>query len=203
MHERDIPPHLTYIVSIAEKYGVDEAQEEGFLRKRVDEFQIEDFAALANLYNEIRLRGDVERLSAWFYAIDTDRCSATWRTIFILFLLFDNLEARGIVPFSSGEVHLSELRQDRLDWSKLPAELSYLADPAARYGIYQSDDEVEQFCDVAEPSEIKDLARLAERIRNDSDAIEAWMDRNPMTKNREAALVYFMQGVIDRLGLFG
>lgn len=79
-----------------------------------------------------------------------------------------------------------------LDWTKLPPELAYLAEPAAKYGALQFDDPIYEFLQGGmTPAEHSELIELGKLMSGDWDAIEKWLDAYPMTEHLEAARVYF------------
>ena len=141
---------------------------------------------LAALWNEIRRRGDSIAISEWFHAYpdDPDR-----RAVFILFLLFKELENRGIRPFSSNEVRLYPDARP-LNWSKLPDPLRFLLRPAEQYGGIFGDVEVEEFLDQLAYTEKEELRRVAFELDEVWELLDAWIDKFPMVDNRESAKVY-------------
>jgi len=85
---------------------------------------------------------------------------------------------------------------ERLDWSKLPAELRWLAAPAERYGHYQFHDRIHDFLRGLDAAGRDELRALTRRLEAAHPEIEAWLDRFNMTVHREATLVYFAQALI-------
>jgi hypothetical protein len=78
------------------------------------------------------------------------------------------------------------------DWTKLPAELRYLAGPAEVYGPLQFDDPIYDFLRHRMTAEERDeLRALSRRFGQDWEAINRWLDEYPMTIHPEARLVYF------------
>ena len=61
--------------------------------------------------------------------------------------------------------------------ANLPPELSYLIEPAMKYGIHQTDDERFDFLQRATPIEINELASIAQRLRLN--------DHNDLVKRKE------------------
>ena len=82
---------------------------------------------------------------------------------------------------------------------KLPAELAYLAAPAMKFGVHQSDDDVGEFLDNATKAEMSELAAIAKKVlQNDHYAlVNEWLDTYDMTEHEEAANLYFLFGVMD------
>ena len=88
-------------------------------------------------------------------------------------------------------------------FSKLPDELRYLAEPAAKYGRYQFDDDIDSFLASASEPDIETLTRIAERYaRNQHDVeLQAFLDRYPITDHNQSAQLHFLFHVIDAAGI--
>jgi hypothetical protein len=67
------------------------------------------------------------------------------------------------------------------------------------YGRYQFDDEVDELIGRISNVETKRLRAIGLKSAEDAGPIRAWLDTYRMTEHREAALVYFLLGVIARL----
>jgi hypothetical protein len=80
---------------------------------------------------------------------------------------------------------------ETLDWSKLPAELQWLAEPAERYGRLQFDDPIYDFLRRVGSDERNELRALGRKWEKAWPAIDAWLNDHPMTAHPEARLVYF------------
>ena len=80
---------------------------------------------------------------------------------------------------------------ETLDWSKLPAELEWLAAPAERYGRLQFDDPIDDLLRAIGPAERAELQALGRRWAESWPAIDAWLDTHRITAHPEARLVYF------------
>lgn len=166
--------------------------------------------ALRRLYAKIKANGHNRPLNEW--CDDTRDESNAARTarwgVYGLLCLFRQLKTMGIQPFVDGAVGPEDTRPVvPLDWSKLPPELAYLAGPAEKYGAFQFDDPIVEFLqERMTGSERAELSALSPRSRDDFEAINRWLDEFPMTKHREAALVYFtghLMGWGEELGLLG
>ena len=81
----------------------------------------------------------------------------------------------------------------------LPSELAYLAEPAMKYGIHHSDDEIDQFLSEATHQEMSELSLIAEKVRltNHYPAVNAWLNKYNITEHKEAANLYFMFLLMD------
>lgn len=75
-----------------------------------------------------------------------------------------------------------------LNWSKLPTELRWLAEPAERL---QFDDPIYDFLRQLDPSGRDELRELGRRWGEAWPAIDAWLKQYSMTVHPEASLVYF------------
>lgn len=85
------------------------------------------------------------------------------------------------------------MADEALDWDKLPLDLRYLAEPAARYGDIQFESRIMDFLEQhATDEDLAALRALRQQLLRDEKAIDAWIDRLGITKHREAALVYFL-----------
>src|SRR5215203_1303235 len=90
----------------------------------------------------------------------------------------------------------------QLDWSKLPASLTYLREPAEKYGAIQFESAIDEFLDQASQEEMNELRSLADRIRlnGDVDPINRWIDAYPFSEHEESARVYFLLLLLDLAG---
>ena len=193
-----LPPELHYIIPLAELHGSD-ARVAKFDRRlgrhvQYGETLSEDaINALRELYIEIRAKGHSLLINRWHHGhSDKETCppETTW-PIFGLLCLFEQLSELGIAPFYDGVVGPMEF-PEALDWSKLPAPLSYLAGPAEVYGTYQFDNRIFDFLEShMTADERTELQALSKRYGEDWEAINRWLDQYRMTKHPEAALVYF------------
>jgi hypothetical protein len=85
------------------------------------------------------------------------------------------------------------MSDQKLDWSKLPKQLSYLIQPAEKYGRLQFDDAIYNFLDNEMTDSDKDeLQQLQEKIYRDSDVYQDWITQYSIVDHRESSLVYFM-----------
>jgi hypothetical protein len=72
-----------------------------------------------------------------------------------------------------------------LDWTILPEELSYLIDPAIKYGCHQFDDAIYEFLENKCTIEDKvELNKIRDRSIGIYPKINSWMDRFPITKHK-------------------
>ena len=84
-----------------------------------------------------------------------------------------------------------------LDWTKLPAQLNYLAQPAERYGRFQFDNIIDDYLfNKMSKADVEELRNLRDRMAQDFDIIELWLDEFNMRIHPEARLVYFMRDLI-------
>ena len=86
---------------------------------------------------------------------------------------------------------------ETLDWSKLPIELSYLADAAEKYGRFQFDDRIRDYLfNAAGEKEIRELRELSILFEKNGDLINTWFDKFNMRLHPEARLIYFTQCLV-------
>jgi hypothetical protein len=184
---------FAYLADVAAKYGIDEIQVVSRKQEIIDGLNEGDFAALAAAYREIERRGDVGALSRYVYA-ETDKRRS--RPLLMLLFLFGDLANRGIEPFASGTVRLLEKEYPPLDWTKLPGDLRYLAEPAEKYGKYQFDEEIDGFIETMTVAQRAELKVVADAMQRNRETINEFLDKYPMTEHKEAALVYFLEHLI-------
>ena len=86
---------------------------------------------------------------------------------------------------------------------ELPPALTYLIEPAMKYGQYQFDNEIDDFLRQAMDEEIAELTSVAQQIdaADHDDLIGDFLDRYPITEYKESANLYFLFGVIDAAGV--
>ncbi|KAA1257107.1 hypothetical protein LF1_55070 [Rubripirellula obstinata] len=87
--------------------------------------------------------------------------------------------------------------------AELPSELSYLIEPALRYGQNQFDDDIFSFLDSATDIQMAELATIAERVQNNDHYadVNKFLDLYPITDHSECSCLYFLFGVLDHAGL--
>lgn len=94
-------------------------------------------------------------------------------------------------------VMTKENMKKKLDWTKLPPHLEYLAAPAEKYGSIQFEDKIMDFWKGATQAEKIELSRLCRQTLKHEKEIDAWIDKlGGLTEHREAALVYFLEHLI-------
>ena len=91
------------------------------------------------------------------------------------------------------------------DWSRIPTALTFIIEPAKRYGHLQFEEQVEAFEASATEDERAELKRLAERLWDECDcadghALVAWVTGQDLLRHAEAARVEFLMVLLNRLG---
>ena len=83
----------------------------------------------------------------------------------------------------------------------LPNELSYLENPARKYGKYQFDDDTDKFISSASDVEIKMLKDLATKVRNNGHypLVIEWFQAHESEGENNAYSLYALFGVLDAL----
>lgn len=190
-----------YLATAAAKYGDDHLQIVNMQEKIVNALTVHDLAKLARVYTEIERRGDVQPVSDWIHAAFQTGWMPEHRQALMLLLLFKCLARRGVDPFARKTVRLLE-REVALDWTNLPPDLRYLAGPAEKYGKYQFDNEVDEFFGSITREEYRELRLLQKKWKEDAMKINKFLDEHDMMKHKEAALVYFLLGVLDALDAY-
>ncbi|MEJ5275985.1 MAG: hypothetical protein WHU94_08755 [Thermogemmata sp.] len=192
-----MPEHpFEYLAMAAAKYGIDDVQVWHRKQEILDNLTADDMTELARVYQEIERRGDSLALSKWICDRRDDSLARERRQALMLLFLFGGLAERGIAPFSSKTVQLQE-EAVPLDWTKLPPELRYLAEPAEKYGKYQFPAQIDAFIDTMTPSQQAELQEIDRRSLADKTKIEDFLDTYRMTEHREAELIYFLFHLIE------
>jgi hypothetical protein len=196
-----MPKHpFEYLAATAAKYGVEDVLVRDQCEALVDSYTRNDLADLAAVYREIERREDNLPLAEWVKDKSEDGLQSERRRAYLLFPIFYVLGRRGIAPFSSRRVQLTGVPKP-LDWSKLPQELRYLAEPARKFGVYQFHDDIVEFLEGITETELTELRKVNNRIKQDHQKIKDWLDCHRITEHREAQLIYFMFGVLDSVEL--
>jgi len=198
-----LPDELRYLRRPAVKFGfifVTQDYDEVIRRLSPDALR-----ELAEVSERIRRNGHQRPISQWITECygPEDPVGYDGAVTNMLFLL-DELGERGMSPFDRGMPFFVEIEDtEPLDWTKLPEELSYLIEPAEKYGVYQSSAQKAEFFENMTPEEEEELVRAYERIAvaGHMQMINEWLDRYPITDHREAALVWGLLSVMDAMGL--
>lgn len=197
-----LPQELAYLKSAAQEYG-SHCGVVADLDRLVAGLTPAQLEELSSAYNEIVRREDVHAISHWLDTCDKGQ----WRwgaagPLQGLLITFDRLADRGTPPFSSRQVRRIRPPPPPFDWTKLPDDLRYLAEPAERYGEIGSDADLVRFLEAADETQLASLAALAERIRlaGHLTRINQWLDQYSITDHREAAAVYFLMLLLDLAG---
>jgi len=193
-----LPAELHYIIPLAEQHGY-EARVVPFdreLQRHVvyaEHLSEADLAPLRDLYAAIRAKGHADRINEWHHNQSRETCPAeTTFPVYGLLCLFAQLKKLDVAPFNDGTVGRQEKKVE-LDWNKLPPPLRYLAEPAARYGAIQFENQIMYFLErEATDADRMALRELQSMVIRDEAAINSWIDELGMTKHQEAALVYFL-----------
>jgi hypothetical protein len=185
----------TRIVKYSERLG----RHIGFAEK-VTKKQL---AQLVPVYERILAQGDLEALWDWLEKAEKgseSEKSAAWYVRGILMVLSD-LAERGVSPFARERITSCRPTPpiQRIGvLAHLPEELSYLVEPALKYGRYQFDNEIFDFLEHATSEEMEELATIAERVLLNDHYLQVnrFLDRYDMTGYPEAARLYFLFGVL-------
>ena len=189
-----------YLADTARKYGKDEIQVVGQHQRIIDLLTADDLVALATTYEAIEQREDAYALSRWIEVEDDDGLKVERRQALMLLFLFGGLARRGMEPFVNRRGGLQSRARPPLDWSKLPDDLRYLAEPAKKYGKHQFHEQICAFLDRMTADEEDELRRLDQRTRKDQVKISAFLRTHSLTQHQEACFVYFLIGLLDGVG---
>src|SRR4051794_40322065 len=91
----------------------------------------------------------------------------------------------------------------RMEWSKLPAGLGYIARPAEVYGTIQFGEQIDAFMAAATDAEKADLAALADRLwkwTDDGERLVEWLIETDLVEHKEAARVHFLLILLHEMG---
>jgi hypothetical protein len=192
MHESKLdwsklPDELQYLRQPAETYGVYATpRDRGRLEQSISEEQLAELARLAK-----RVRAPDEqggRIWEWRqrHVGEPEEERVKWLIVVL----------NEFVPDFEEDARVA-------DWGKLPPDLSYLAEPAAKYGPYWLDEDRTRLLDEIDDEELFALAELSNRVRSSShrEWIAAWMERCPprLACNVESRLVHFLLNLMDEL----
>ncbi len=167
----------------------------------------EQLAQLVAVYKTVLEQDDLESLWDW---LDTaangsePEKAAAWHIRGIIMVLSD-LAENGVAPFCQERVNPCRPKpplQGIGVLAQLPESLSYLIDPALKYGRYQCEEEMSRFLEHAPPDEMEALAMIAERvlINDHYPHVNRFLNRHSIVDYEEAARLYFLFGVLDCAG---
>ena len=91
-----------------------------------------------------------------------------------------------------------------VDWNSLPAELSFLSDPAEKYGKHIMHEEILEFLQQLTPETQQELQYAAQTISEQrlEPVLMQWLDDYPpYDQYEESSLVYGLLGIFDELDL--
>src|SRR4051812_16790275 len=133
-----LPEHLGYVAPLARKYAVHQPWVDRY-NAMIDRLTKDQLNEIAGLYERIADSNHAKELASWVsgFWISEAQPPRLVQQVFELFGIFELLADRGVAPFSSWKVEFIQ-PLPRLDWRKLPNELSYLIEPAEKYGIYNT-----------------------------------------------------------------
>jgi hypothetical protein len=120
--------------------------------------------------------------------------------VFYLFFVFKLLRRRA--PFKSGQVKYSP-PAPKLDWTKLPEEMRWLAGPAEKYGKHQFHNDRVGFAKRITPEERNELREVVRRVWRDRATLErfqAWTQAHTAGDHPETNLIAGMWDLIVGLG---
>lgn len=191
-----LPVELHYMIPLAEQHGSDAPmasydEELGRHVTYAETLSDEEIKPIRELYTQIRANNHGPVISDWYHNHFAQASADTTWPIYGLLVLFQLLGDLGIEPFDDGTVRFKE-KEEVLDWSKLPASLSYLIEPAEKYGAIQFEDKIFAFLsERMTPAEKTELQALSKTYVQDEGTVNDWLDEYNMTKHPEARLVYF------------
>jgi hypothetical protein len=167
----------------------------------------ETFAELAAFYLKAERENHLEAINRWLResggSVPMGREEKGIRNLFELFAHVAG--AWGRRPFTTQSLNASKLIPPLPDWSKLPEEMRFLAEPAIQYSGFQyvfSDEGRDHVRDAVTPHDMEKLALVAEQVRRVGyGKIKAWWKPLSLHAHIEAAMVFNLMGVLDALAL--
>ncbi|MCO6047840.1 hypothetical protein NG895_28375 [Aeoliella sp. ICT_H6.2] len=170
----------------------------------VDSFNGTDIGVLALAHHEIVRKEDLAAISQWYYESPLPNRSGSFAgACFRLLLVMDYLYEQSKEPFSSQRLQLLS-RNRKPNWDHLPEKLAFLKDPAIKYGKYQFDDERYDFVESMTAEQREELVAVRAALGKEESLyklLDDWFDEYSITDHEEAALIYFMFGVLDAADL--
>jgi hypothetical protein len=193
--DNDIPKRLNYIVEAADRYQPLIDALKGV--ERPSESQSAELEALFKIYEEIARNGDDLEICKVI-----DRSSDQKLRPKIHFFLDSHSKLGKHLPWSLWFVRHFET-YNSLDWTKLPAEWRFLAEPAEKYGYYVFDSDFYTLAWRMTPEEKKEIRSLHKRtLAIDRDRWLRWFEDYPPEKHRESELVGQMIDAIMQTGFY-
>ena len=185
----------------ADELGV--ARYDPELRRHVhlaERLRQDELTELARVYHEIRRRDDNDGILDWITEARPSGPAGevAARSIQLLLVVLQQLGQLGVKPFSE-KLILAEKPPDPLDWTILPAELTYLGRSVERYAKLSTESAILEWLDQATHTELDELNELARKMFRDEELILAWADQHHGT--REEFRVNWMYLLFDHAGI--
>lgn len=222
-HPYQLPEEFSYLNDVIVKYTEDTCTAIGRAFELPNELGPQQLTELAAAYREILKRDHVRALSTLAEQHDRafDKIWKEWCATCesyqrrglpnplelepqhrprarMLFWLFEGLARKRIPPFNLREVEYSP-PPTMLDWSKLPAALRYVREPAMKYGKLWHPDHRARFARRMKPAEREELEALASRLRSTGDIyrLVEWEQQQWAVDHSEAELTMALRAVLD------
>jgi hypothetical protein len=231
MSDPAIPQKFAYLHDVVRKYTFPHGDVAEY-DELIDRLTPADVAELGQAYERLAADPDgVRELSGWIDEVERSRFEAWGRwleqktareegralpgpamakpetpdppQVFYLFLVFDLLRKKRLAPFKGGQVKFSP-PPERLDWTKLPQKLRWLAGPAEKYGKHQFHGDRVRFAKRVKPEERAELAEVVRRLWSSAAILKEfqdWCAAHPASKgNPETELLNGMWELIVGIG---
>jgi len=212
-----LPERFAYLRDVIRKYTLEDTEQLEEWWKRVSALRPGELKEIADAYLRMEKQGDSEPLSQWieaqtpwmhrrfvaWIAADSEAGKLGkprpprpehWPRPRELFSLYDRLASNGVAPFTTKAVRFIQ----HLDWSKLPARLSYLAVPAEKWGKYQFYEQIDGLAESITPEQLQELREFAHRLRSSGDEALAydWQSSHSYVEHPESNLIHSMLGLL-------
>jgi len=190
-----LPDEFSYLSDVLNRYTNHDGNVSDY-DHLIASFTADDLKRVSEAYEEIVRRDDTRALSTFISQsfVPGKPMTRAWE----LFQLFDALARKGLKPFVDKEVEYSPAPR-MLDWTKLPADLSYLREFAAKYGVNQFEEDRRRLAKEISDIELAELAALADRVRQpgEMDRIYEW--RMQYDGDPEPELVAWLVQILNDL----
>lgn len=216
-----LPSKYDYIRDVVMKYtrsGRDAVKQ---WKASITALSPQQLAEIATVYQRMAAQDDAEGLSAWIkdripeVRAEWDRWSDACSKCEMaglpappepqqvpraqgLYELFDFLRDQKVAPFRSGKVEFCP-PPTVLDWTKLPPALSYLAEPARKWGVYWAEDHRRALKRGIKKAQLCELQELAARIRTPEHWALIQKFNEEHKYQPEASFIFYLLWVLNEL----
>lgn len=197
-----LPPEIQYLKIPSTIYTSGPMTD--LIQEFVDSASSETIKEFARWYMVIADHGHSHLISQWIQhaSLDDKKFGCYW-PIFCMFEIFERFAKKGVHPFSTRHVRLTDHSEISLDWSRVPDYLQYLVPWVNRYGEIILDDLIEDSSKSVSDIEFESLINLGNVIksRGDYQKINDWLNRDRNGCTAEGRLIYRFIGFLDSMNI--